>query len=96
MLSKMANVLLDLHRGCRDQLVEDFPHWAMTLVQPAVSHHAWFWGRGGQIAGEIVAHSVLMGNLPLESMVNWERHKHLDFYAALNMTELNVVHNVTP
>lgn len=95
MLNQVGDLLLELHRGCRKQAAEAFPGWAMALVRKVIPNSAWFWGSGCEIDGEIIVHNFLFDNLPLESMQAWERYKHLDIFAARNVAERDVVHNVT-
>lgn len=95
MLNQVGDLLLELHRGCRKQAAEAFPCWAMALVRKVIPNSAWFWGSGCEIDGEIIVHNFLFDNLPLESMQAWERYKHLDIFAARNVAERDVVHNVT-
>lgn len=95
MLNQVGDLLLELHRGCRKQAVEDFPGWAMALVRGVIPNSAWFWGSGCKIEGEIIVHSFMFDNIPPESMQMWERYKHLDIFAARNLAERNVVHNIT-
>ena len=95
MLNQAGNLLLELHHGCRRQAVEAFPHWAMALVRKVIPNSEWFWGSGCEIDGEIIVHSFLTGNILLDAMHEWERHKHLDIFAARLVMQRNVVHNVT-
>lgn len=95
MLNRVGDVLLELHRGCRKQAAETFPGWAMALVREAIPNSAWFWGSGCEMDGEIIVHSFMIGNIPPETMQEWERYKHLDTIAARVATQRNVVHNFT-
>ena len=50
MLSKVGHLLLQLHRDCRLPAVDDFPHWAMELAQPAIplsNHERLFTSQNG-------------------------------------------------
>lgn len=93
MLNRVGNLLLELHRGCRKQPVEAFPHWAMGLVREAIPNSAWFWGSGCEINGELIVHAFMFDNVPLEAMQTWEQYKHLDTLVARMEAQRNVVHN---
>jgi DNA-binding CsgD family transcriptional regulator len=65
MLNRVGCVLLDLHRGCRQQTTEGFMLWAMARVQQVIPCHAWFWGSGTEIAGENIVHSFHFDHVPV-------------------------------
>jgi len=95
MLNQVGDLLLELHRGCSKQATNAFSGWAMALVREVIPNSAWFWGSGCEIAGEIIVHTAMFGNIPLESMQTWEQYKHLDIFAARLVMQRNVVHNFT-
>ncbi|MDP4028246.1 MAG: response regulator transcription factor [Gallionella sp.] len=95
MLNQMGDLLLELHRGCRKQAAETFPHWAMALVREVIPNSAWFWGSGTEIDGEIIPHAFMFDNVPPESMLVWKQYEHLDILTARLLAQRNVVHNFT-
>ncbi len=95
MLSRVGDLLLELHRGCRKQPAETFPRWAMELVRKAIPNSAWFWGSGCEIDGEIIVHGFMFDNVPPESMQVWKQYEHLDICSARLLAQRNVVHNFT-
>jgi len=95
MLARIGSLLLELHRDCRRPAVEDFPRWAMDLVQSAIPFDSGFWGAGSVLDGEIVTHSFWLYNQPHESMATWERIKHQDTLAAKLLSESGRVLRLT-
>lgn len=95
MLNQVAGLLLELHRGCRKQPVETFPHWAMGLVREVISNSAWFWGSGCEIDGEIIVHGFMFDNISPESMLEWKQYEYIDICSRRLLEERNVVHNFT-
>lgn len=76
MLTGICDILLELHRGCRNRAGDDFLIWAMSLVGKMIPHDACFWETGAVVEGEIVVHTSWMKNISAESILVWKRHKH--------------------
>lgn len=75
-LTAICDILLDLHRGCRNRAGDEFPAWAMCLVGKVIPHDACFWETGAVVEEKITVHTRWMTDIPAASTILVsEQHK---------------------
>jgi DNA-binding CsgD family transcriptional regulator len=72
MLNHFSQLVLALHRGCREQPVSEFQHWALEQVKSALHFDSALWLTGSlSINAQAAIHSVHAHDLSPQILADW-------------------------